>query len=1007
MGMRPPIGLPVMSRRGKRVLIAIVSLALIAVLWFQFVGLYVDFSWFREVGFTQVFTTQLQSRAVLFLVAALGAGGLVLLALTLAYRSRPFFVPTDEVDPLAPYRSIISARPRLIAIVLSSVVGLICGLSAQNSWTTVQLWLHSTSFGQTDAQFGHDIGFYVFTLPMIELVLGWLFAIIALCFIAVVVVQYIYGGIRVSGPGRKITSAATLQLSLLVGAFVLVKAVQYWFDQYSLLFSNRGGQFTGASYTDVNAVLPAKLILMCIAAICAIGFIVGGFLRSVKLPAIALALLVLSSVLIGGAWPLVLQNVRVNPNAISLEPEYISKNIAATRDAYDIGDDKVTYSDYQEQSSDPNVVLKEPDGLPNARLLDPNVLGETFIQLKQFRNFYSFASPLTVDRYTVNGTTQDYVVGLREINVGGLQDNQKVWINEHLVYTHGNGIIAAPASQVAATITGGSGTPAFQESSVQEQNFIPVDQPRIYYGQLGTDYAIVGAEPGQAPREYDTDSTTYTYTGSGGVSVGNLFQRMIFATKYGEWNFLFSSEINSGSKIMYNRDPAVRVKEVAPFLTIDSKPYPAVVNKRIVWIVDGYTTATNYPYAQNVSLADATANSLQTQGSAQAASQQVSYMRNSVKATVDAYDGSIKLYGVDDQDPILKAWEGVFPNLISPASEISDELRAHFRYPQDLFEVQRSLLAKYQVTNPVEFYQNSNFWQVPDDPTSTSAAPQPPYYLQIRLPDYSQPDAKNGPLRFELTSALTGFKRQFMGAYITASSDPSNYGQLNVLRFPTDTQTYGPAQVQTAFRGSSEITNLISLAQQSRDVIYGNLLTLPTADGLLYVEPIYLQGREANAYPQLNVVLVWFGKRVGFGATLEEALKKAAASAPIDVGENVPTTPIDPGATGSGQVTSTAPPGTGVPGTTPPVSTVPLSPDAQQALVQVQEALSTLNQVKTTGSFADVGAAQDRFNAAVQNYLEVAGPGAVSTLPSETQGAITSTPSASLTSPSVGGTTGG
>jgi len=985
-----------MSRRGKRVLIAVLALALIAVVWFQFVGLYVDFAWFHEVGFTQVFTTQLQSRAVLFLIAGLGAGGLVLLSLTLAYRSRPFFVPTDEVDPLAPYRSIISGRPKLIAIVIASVVGLICGLSAQGSWATVQLWLHSTSFGQTDAEFGHDIGFYVFTLPMVEMVLGWLFVVIALCFISVLAVQYIYGGIRISGPGRKITSAATLQLSLLVGAFVLVKAVQYWFDQYDLLFSNRSDRFTGASYTDINAVLPAKLILMCIAAICAVGFIVGGFLRSVKLPAIALALLVLSSVLIGGAWPLVLQNVRVKPNEITLESTYIGKNIQATRAAYGIGDDKVKYVDYgtAERGTPQDILDQTP--LPNARLLDPNLLTPTFIQRQQSRNFYTFGSPLSVDRYTIDGQTEDYIVAAREINIAGLEENQRSWINEHFVYTHGNGFVAAQANDVTASLDKGDGYPNFTVSSVQGsgvvQGKIPVDNPRIYYGQIGTEYAIVGSEPGGKNMEYDTDESNYTYTGAGGVSVGNFFKRLVFATQYGEWNFLLSSQINANSKVLYNRDPSERVKKVAPFLTVDTKPYPAVVDGHMVWIVDGYTTATNYPYAQNVSLSEATNNSLQAKGAATGqADQQVSYIRNSVKATVDAYDGTVKLYRTDDDDPILKAWEGVFPGLILAGDQVSPELRSHFRYPQDLFEVQRSLLSKYQVTDPTEFYQNSNFWQVPNDPTAegnAAAAAQPPYYLQVKLPSIEAP-------RFELTSALTVFKRDFMSAYMAASSDPGSYGDITVLKFPRDSTTPGPALIQQIFRNTQEITNQITLLQGSSVVIFGNLLTLPTEKGVLYVEPIYVQGRSANSYPQLSMVVVWFGQgnkgQVGYGGTLKAALTMAAANevvvAPTEVNP-------DPGAEGTatGSLSLSTEPNTNGSTTSVPSTTEPtVSGNAAQALDELNKALAELDQVRPTGSNAAVGAAQDRLEAAVQRYLELSGPISTGTTgPSGTVGGLPS-----------------
>jgi hypothetical protein len=954
-----------MSKRAKRVLIALVSLAVLAILWFQFVGIYVDWLWYGEVGYREVFTTQAISRIIMFLVAGVGAGASVFLAMFLAYRSRPVFVPTNDADPLAPYRTIVTARPKLFAIGIAGLIGLICGLSAQSDWTIVQLWLHGGDFGTTDPQFGNDVGFYVFTLPMIQLVLGWLFLIIAICFVLVAVVQYLFGGIRLSGPGRRVTPQATMQLSLLVAAFVLLKAVQYWYDRYELLFSNRNTTFTGASYTDINAVLPAKLILMLIALICAIGFVVGAFTRSIKLPAIALGLLVLSSVLIGGVWPLVLQQVVVNPNGINREPEYIARNIDATRTAYQIRDDQINYVNYPGQlTGDPQEIIADQDTIPNARLLDPNVLSPTFTQQQQLRNFYGFPDQLSMDRYTVNGQSQDYVVAVRELNADGLNDAQKNWINEHMVFTHGDGFVAAPANTVV------NGYPDYVVSdlaALERQQAggaaskIPVDQPRTYYGQLVTDYAIVGSDGG-SPREYDTDSSRYTYTGTGGVPVGNLFQRAVFATEYGEQNFLFSSEINANSKIMYNRDPIKRVQLAAPFLTTDTKAYPAVVDGRIVWIVDAYTTAANYPYAQQVTLSDATNNSLAARGAASQSSQQVSYIRNSVKATVDAYNGTVTLYAVDETDPVLKAWEGVFPGLVKPNSDVSTDLRAHFRYPQDLFEVQRSLLVRYHVDDPVDFFQSSGFWRVPNDPTvgDTVQAAQPPYYLQVKLPGSNQ-------ATFQLTSVLTGYQREFMSAYVSAGSDPGDYGKLTVLRLPTATQTPGPQQVQQLFRTTQEISSLVTLAtnQGGSRVIFGNLLTLPVNDGLLYVEPFYIQGAttattSGSSFPQLNRVLVWYAGRVGVGTTLAQALTRAAQSAPVQ-------TPA------TGDTSNLLPTDTSTPSTTGPSTTVAPPADQAAALAQMNTAASQLDAAKSSGDLGQIGAASQKLEDAVKAYLALAG----------------------------------
>ena len=985
MATRPPAGMPVLSRRAKRVLIAVVAVIVVIIAWFQFVNLYVDYAWYKEVHFTQVFSTQLWTRVVLFFVVGIGMTGILFLMLLLAYRSRPVFLPSAEVDPLAPYRTVVTAHPKLFAWGISGLIGLICGFSAQGSWQTVQLWMHGGDFGTTDPQFGNDVGFYIFRLPMIQLVLSWLFAATALAFVAVLVTQYVFGGIRFSaGKHRKVTAQAALQLSLLVGVFVLVKAVQYWFDRYDLLFSDRSGIFTGASYTDVHAVLAAKIILMCIAAICAVGFIVGGALRSIKLPVIALALLVLSSIVIGGVWPLILQKVVVGPSAITREAPYIERNITATRDAYAITDKNVEFVNYdkdKEGVKPSELATEEPGTVSNARLLDPNLLTDTFTQREQLRNFYGFADQLSVDRYTDDtGKTQDYVVAAREIDVNNFTDSQMGWINQHLVYTHGNGFVAAPANQLQ------DGYPVFQVSDVQNpKGGIPVKEPRIYYGALAPDYAVVGAPKTTSPSEYDTDTTQYTYQGTGGVPVGNFFERLIFATHYSEANFVFSSEINSDSKVLYNRDPRERVKLAAPFLTVDTRPYPAVVDGRIVWIVDAYTTAQNYPYAQSVTLSDATDNSQRSPGGTTQIDTSVSYIRNSVKAVVDAYNGTVSLYQVQDDDPVLNAWEGVFPGLIKPESAISPDLRAHFRYPEDLFEIQRSLIGKYYVSNPREFYQGSNFWKVPNDPTegSTNTAAQPPYYLEIALPGESKP-------QFMLTSAMTWFEREYISAYITASGDPADYGKITVQQLPAATQTPGPVLIQQLFNSNTNISNYITTrttAGRSK-ILNGNLLTLPTDKGLLYVEPLYLQGVSESSYPQLGQVLVWYNGNVGMGLTLAAALENATpAQLPPGAGENGGGT-AGTGSTSTSTSGSSSTPGstqsqavTNPPGNTTstgPSTSVSVPADAAQALAAMQQAEQALSAAKASGDLEAIGAATEKLYSAVQQYLELAGPAAAS-----------------------------
>ncbi|WP_037057149.1 UPF0182 family protein [Pseudonocardia asaccharolytica] len=956
--MPTPVGSHSLSRRTRILLIVAGVLVVLLLGGSRLIDFYVTWQWFGEAGFRGVFTTVLFTRIVQFLLAGLLVGGLVAVMLWLGYRFRPVFVPVSgPEDPIARYRTVIIQRLRLFAIGIPIAVGIIAGLTALGDWQTVQMFLHATPFGITDPEFGKDVSFYAFTLPFYRMLLSWFMVVVAISFVVALVTNYLFGGIRLAGRSAQVSNAARAQLAVLAGVFVLLKAVAYYLDRYELLFSTRNDNFTGATYTDLNAVMPAKLILLFISLICAAAFFAAVFRRNLQLPGIAVVLLVLSSVLIGAAWPAVLQQFVVAPNANEREAPSISRNIEATRQAFGLTGDKVAIEPYSGTSTaTPAAVRADTSTIPNIRLLDPNKLAKTFTQLQQRRNFYGFPDKLDIDRYTVDGQKQDYVVAARELDSSALVGNQTDWINKHLVYTHGNGFVAAPANQVNAALedTGGQGgLPKFTVSDTSTEGAIPVSEPRIYYGEKITAYSIVGAEPGEAPREYDTDSQQYTYTGSGGVPIGNLFDRLVFSLYYGERNILFNSSINSESKIMYNRDPRERVEAVAPWLTADGDPYPAVIDGKIMWIVDGYTTLKNYPYAQKVPLGETTRDSIQS-GVQRLPDTDVSYLRNSVKATVDAYNGTVTLYAFDEKDPVLQTWMKTFPGVVEPASDISKELREHFRYPEDQFKVQRELLTRYHVDNPGEFFSTVSFWDVPSDPTvqgNTGAgqAAQPPYYMLSGLP------GEDGAT-FQLTSALVSLRRQFMAAYMSASSEPETYGQITVLQLPAETQTLGPQQVQAQFLGSPNVSQELNLLRQNQTTIdYGNLLTLPVAGGLLYVEPVYIEraGQEAS-YPQLARVLVSYGGKVGYSANLSTALDQVfgagAGAGATQTGQGAP--PPDPGT-----AQTPAAPGAGTP-----------NPQVAAAAGEIQSAIDQLKAAQQSGDFAAQGDALAALDAAVKKF---------------------------------------
>lgn len=973
MATRPSAGLPKLSRRSRILLIIGLLVLILLITGGRLIDQYVNWLWFGEVGYRSVFSTILVTQIVLFLLVGLLVGGVLSLNMLIAYRSRPVFVPVTGVDdPLSRYRTAIVRRLRLIGIGIPLIVGVIAGFSAVGDWQLVQLAMHGTSFGVTDPQFGNDVGFYAFTLPFILWLKNWLFITVTIAFFGALITQYLFGGIRLAGRGGQLSAPARVQLALLIGIFVLLKAFAYYTDRFELLDSNRNTKFTGATYTDLNALMPAKLILLCIAVFCALAFFAGAFLRNLQLPAIALVLLVLSSILIGTAWPAVLQQFSVNANALQKEEVPIQRNLTATRQAYGLND--VSTINYDPAKANPSLSQVEGDTstIPNIRLLDPNVLSPTFTQLEQGRNVFGFPPNLNIDRYTIGGQTQDYVVAAREINPNSLQPNQQDWINEHLVYTHGDGFVYAPANEVAngqQDTTGSGGYPVFYVSDLSSdpsQEKIPVSQPRIYYGLLDNEYAVVG---GNGPsREYDTDTTRYTYDGSGGVSLSSWFNRMIFALHYGQRNFLFSDAVGANSKIIFNRNPRDRVQEVAPWLTVDGDPYPAVVTdsdgaNRIAWIVDGYTTLDNYPYSEQLQLGDTTADSLT--GVARQPDTQINYIRNSVKAVVDAYSGKVTLYSVNDNDPVLKAWEKVFPGVVQPSSAIPAQLRAHFRYPEDLFNIQRQLLTTYHVTNPQDFYSSKGFWSVPNDPTKspdgTSNATntgvpdntlnQPPYYVITQAPGQDKPT-------FQLTSPLTSLARPNMAAWVSVSSDPATYGQFTVLTLPIDTQTQGPVQMQNQFESTQKFTESRTLFNNAAvRPLFGNLLNLPLQGGLLYVEPIYIEPSGTNGYPQLASVLTGFNGRVGFGTSLDLSLQDLFGS-----GSSTSTTG-PPGSTSTTSPTTTTTPTTG-----PSVKSPPSSDALTKAVNDLSKALSDLQAAQKANNYAQMGAAYTELGNAITEF---------------------------------------
>ncbi|MFL6026808.1 MAG: UPF0182 family protein [Friedmanniella sp.] len=985
--MRPPVPVPTLSRRAKLVIGAIAVLLVLFTVIGTLTNVYVDYLWFAETKFTRIFWTELQTRVLLFAVAGVATGGLVAAAIHLAYRHRPTFRPMSlEQQNLERYRQSVEPRKGLVLTAIAVVLGLFAGFTAQGSWQTWLSFRNSTDFGRTDPQFGLDLSFFVFDYPFYRLALGFGFAIVVLALIGSLVTHYVFGGLRLQTPGQKLTPAARVHLSVLLGLFVALKAVAYWLDRYGLVYSNRGEVFTGASYTDVNALLVPKTILVFVAAVCAIAFFANIVVRNFLLPAAALVLLLLSSLVIGVAYPAIVQQFVVKPSANEKEEPYIKRAITSTRDAYGLTTKTdVAYINYAQDTTGDEVdtgaaladLRNDTQTIPNARLLDPNVLSDTFTARQQIRNVYGFPEKLDIDRYTINGKTRDYVVAARELNSDGLSENQDTWINRHTVYTHGNGFVAAPANEVVTTAGQEGGEPNFTSRDLPVKGNLDIEQSRIYYGELIKDYSVVGAPSGATAREFDRPEggssdqgqINNTYTGKGGVAVGSFFRQLTFAIYYRERNFLLSNSVNDASKVLYVRDPRERVEKAAPFLQVDGDPYPAVVDGRVTWILDGYTTSDSYPYSLQMQLGEAAADALTGTGTTALPDQTFNYIRNSVKATVDAYDGTVTLYQWDTQDPVLKTFMKAFPGVVKPKGDISEQLESHVRYPEDLFKVQRDVLTRYHVDDPVDFYNGSDRWQIPDDPTQDTTEDQPPYYILAQRPG---DDAAS----FQLTSALNAFQRDNLSAFITASSDPETYGQIQVLRLPGSTPFRGPKQVQQSFNTDDQVAGDLTLFRNaSAQPVFGNLLTLPIGkNGLLYVEPLYVEGRASNSFPLLRKVLVAYGTRVGYADTLSEALNQVfgagAGQSAIDSGQ---------GSTDGGTSSpTTAPSTTPAPKpTSPPPAGGSAPPGLDAAVADINSAIADLAAAQKSGNFEAQGKALADLQKAVDAYRaaeKAAGP---------------------------------
>ncbi|GAA1959073.1 UPF0182 family protein [Microbacterium deminutum] len=952
------------SRTRRIVAITLAIIVALVVAFFIFANLYADWLWYNQLGYSSVLFTQWIARVVMFVVGFLGMGVPVWLAIQLAYRLRPVYARLSS--QLDRYQEVVEPLRRLAMWGIPIFFGFFAGFATSAQWETTWLWFNGVQTKVTDPQFGMDTGFYMFAMPFYSALLGFTSAVLMVCLLVTALVSYLYGSVRIGQRELRISKAARIQLAVIAGLYLLVQGASLWLDRYKTLVEP-GDRITGPGYTGVNAIIPGQTILAIIAVVVAILFFVTAVIGRWRLPLIATGLLIVSAIILGVGYPWVVNTFQVKPNQLALEGQFYQRNIDMTKVAYGIdGLDKTAFN--ATTNVEAGQLRQDAATTAQIRIMDPAIISPTVRQLEQYRSYYQFKDPLDVDRYQINGKSQDTVVSVRELNVDQLGAAAS-WQNSTLVYTHGYGLVAAAGNERTT-----DGNPVFLERGIPATGFLSDSekfQPRVYFGEYSAPYSIVGAPKGTDPIELDYPSgangsgeTKTTFDGNGGPSVGSVFNRLIYALKFQSEQILFSDYLNAKSQILYDRDPTVRVQKAAPYLELDSDPYPSVVNGRIVWIIDGYTLSANYPYSTTVSLQDAITDA--NNPAPRFALDDINYIRNSVKATVDAYDGKVTLYAWDTKDPVLQTWQKVYPSTLKPISDMSADLMSHVRYPTDLFKVQRAMLGVYHVDNAQSFYQRDNAWATPNDP-QTDARLQPPYYLTMQMPGQKVP-AFSMFTTFIPSSegnnsrnVLLGYLAVDSNAGTKAGVKSSEYGKLRMLQISADTTIPGPGQVQNTFNSDPVISAQINLLKQGQsEVLNGNLLTLPVGGGLLYVQPVFVQASSGTQLPALQKVLVAFGNAIAFEPTLDAALDVLFKG---DSGATAGDTGVEPG---------NSPSPTPTPGQTNP-PTQP-SDQYQQALNDAKQAMLDRDAALKAGDLTKFAEADARLTAAVQKLIALGTP---------------------------------
>tara|TARA_Y100000748_G_scaffold121306_1_gene101945 strand:+ start:185 stop:2998 length:2814 start_codon:yes stop_codon:yes gene_type:complete len=858
---------------------------------------FTNYLWFDSIDLNSVWIKILLTRISLVAALSLIAFAFIFTNLRLATRATPvmdIFEAFDSEDPLARFRNWVSERFARFRLTGAIALSLFLGAGASSLWEQVLLFLNKEEFNITDPVFGYDVSSYVYGLPLYRLFISWGFQLVIITSL-IIVLYFIATGAMQLRPGRlpEVSSGGKAHLSVLLSFIALLKAGAYRLDALELLYSPRGKVF-GASFTDVKAHLPALNLLVLISIFGAILLLVNIRRRGWLLPSTAIGLWLAVSVIVGGIVPAAIQRFRVLPDELNKELPYVAEHINYTRIAY--GLDAI-----EERAFEASPDLTQEDindnsqTVDNIRLWDPTVLAETYSQLQEIRAYYALKE-VDVDRYVIDGKLTQVMVSARELDQTNLP--AEGWVNQRLQYTHGFGVVFSPANAVA-----NQGQPDFYVKGVPASTSVSeltINQPRIYFGESAesSEYVVVNSlqEEVDYPLSTEGQSVAYTnYSGDGGVSIGSFFKRLGFALRYSELNLLISNQLSDTSKLIMERNVISRVKKAAPFLYTDNDPYLALIDGQLFWIIDMYTVSDRYPYAQPADSGRINERS--------GLPLNFNYIRNSVKAVVNAYDGTINFYIFDEEDPLIKSYSKIFPSMFDSKSEMSENLLDHIRYPEDLFTVQSDMYRDYHMIDPRVFYADEDPWVIPTDSSTTPRVatlrgefteigfkPMLPYYLLMALPGEQD-------LSYLIFQPFNPENRPNMQSFLVADADPENYGELIDFRLPKGEFVDGPSQVATRINQDPDISQIFTLLdQQGSSVIKGNLFVVPINQSVLYYQPIYLQG-EQNPLPEFKFVVVVFQDRILMAETLGEALEGVFGDINIDTSsieeENPDANPID------------------------------------------------------------------------------------------------------------------